>query len=144
MLQGRVNLLPGTELRPVSFNKRQQNEEAFFQKHLLRAHVSPMFPSFPYGNHCFQCQFWFPRCKLGLRCTGGNFNENPSMRAVVKILLARASEHSSNFASNSSKGQILRALSIDTPYRPVAISESSQKHNFILFSQFTGVLEDKN
>ena len=27
---GRVTLLPGTELRPVSFNKRQQNEEAFF------------------------------------------------------------------------------------------------------------------
>ena len=27
----------------------------------------------------------------------GNFNENPSMRAVAKILRARASEHSSNF-----------------------------------------------
>ena len=91
-VSGKVTLLPGTELWPVSFNKPQQNEEAFFQKHSWRAHVSPMFPSFSY----IQCQFLFPRCKLGLRCTGGNFNENPSMRAVVKILRARASEHSSN------------------------------------------------
>ena len=42
---GSVTLLPGTEFGPVSFNKRQQNEEAFFQKHLWRAHVSPVFPS---------------------------------------------------------------------------------------------------
>ena len=41
-VSGRVTLLPGTELRPVSFNKRQQNEEAFFQKHSWRAHVAPM------------------------------------------------------------------------------------------------------
>ena len=44
-----------TGLRLVSFNTRQQNEEAFFQKHSWRAHVSPMFP----GKHCFQCQFCF-------------------------------------------------------------------------------------
>ena len=31
-VSGRVTLLPGTELRPVSFNKRQQNEEAFSRK----------------------------------------------------------------------------------------------------------------
>ena len=41
-VSGRVTLLPGTELRPVSFNKRQQNEEAFFQKHKWWAHVAPM------------------------------------------------------------------------------------------------------
>ena len=41
-ISGRVTLLPGTELRPVSFNKRQQNEEAFFQKHSWCAHVAPM------------------------------------------------------------------------------------------------------
>ena len=56
-----------------------------------------MFPSFPYGKHCFQCQFLFSRCKLCLQQTTGNFNENPSMRALAKILQARASEHSSNF-----------------------------------------------
>ena len=92
-----VTLLPGTELGPVSFNKRQQNEEAFFQKHSWRAHVSPLFPSFPYGKLCFQCQFLFSRCKLCLRYTAGNFNENPSMRALAKVLRARASEHSCNF-----------------------------------------------
>ena len=48
------------------------------------------------------------------------FNANPSMRALAKILRARASEHSSSFASNSSKRQILQALSnrmgpFDTP-----------------------------
>ena len=35
--------------------------------------------------------------ELCLRYTAGNFNENPSMRALAKILRARASEHSSNF-----------------------------------------------
>ena len=48
-------------------------------------------------KHCFQCQFLFPRCKLRSRYTAGNFNKNPSMRAVAKILRARANEHSSNF-----------------------------------------------
>ena len=42
----------------VSINV-QQNEDAFSQKHSWRMHVSPMFPSFPYGKHCFQCQFCF-------------------------------------------------------------------------------------
>ena len=91
---GRVTLQPGTELWLVSFNKRHQNEEAFFQKHSWRAHVSSMFPSFPCGKHCFQCQVLFPRCKLCLRYTAGNFNENPSVRAVANILRTRASEHS--------------------------------------------------
>ena len=39
-ISGRVTLQPGTELTPVSFNKRQQNEETFFQKHSWRAYVS--------------------------------------------------------------------------------------------------------
>ena len=92
----RVTLLPGTELRAVSF-KRQQNEEVLFQKHSRRKNVSPMLPSFPCGKHCFQCQFLFSRCKICLRYTAGDLNENPSMRALAKILRARASEHSSNF-----------------------------------------------
>ena len=49
------------------------------------------------GKHCLQCQFLFPRCKLCLRCTAGNFNENPIMQALAKFLRARASEHSSHF-----------------------------------------------
>ena len=56
-----------------------------------------MLPSFPCGKHCFQCQFLFSRCKICLRYTAGNLNENPSMRALAKILRARASQHSSNF-----------------------------------------------
>ena len=57
----------------------------------------PMFPSFQHGKYCFQCQFLFSRCKLCLRYTTGNFNENSSMRALAKLLRARASEHTSNF-----------------------------------------------
>ena len=88
--------------------QRQQNGEAFFRKYSWGAHFFPMFPSFQYRKHCFQCQLLFPRCKC-LRYTKGNFKENPSIRAVAKILRARASDQF--FASNSSKGQILRALS---------------------------------
>ena len=90
-------LLPGTELRPVSFNKhRRQNEEAFSRKFMARA-CFPNVRSFPHGKHCFQCQFLFSRCTLCLRYTAGNFNENSSMRALGKFLQRRASEHSSNF-----------------------------------------------
>ena len=79
-----------------------------------------MFPIFQHGKYRFQCQLVFSRCKLCLRYTTGNFNENPSMRALAKLLRARASDLI--FASNSSKGQILRALSnwmglFDTPER---------------------------
>ena len=97
MIRVGLPMLPGIELRPVSLNKRQQNEEALFQKHSRRAHVSPMFPSFLCGKHCFQCLLLFPTYKLCLRYTAGNFNGSPSMRAVAKILRARASEHLPNF-----------------------------------------------
>ena len=53
--------------------------------------------SFPYGKHCFQCQFLFSRWKLCLRYTAGNFNKKPSMRAPAKFLRERASEHLQNF-----------------------------------------------
>ena len=111
IVSGRVTLLPGTELRSVSFNKSQQNEEAFFQKHSCRTHVSPMFPSFPHRKHSIQGQFLFLRCKLRLRYTAGNLNENPSMRALAKILRARASENASNFCEKLEQSQILRTLS---------------------------------
>ena len=95
-VSGRINLLPGTKLWPVSFNKRQQSEEAFFPENNI---------------HCIQCQFLFPRCKLRLRYTGGNFNKNPSMRTFTKILRARVSEHSSNFCEQFEQRPNLRALS---------------------------------
>ena len=41
MFQGGVTLLPGTEHWPVSFNKRQQNEEALFQNHSWCMQASP-------------------------------------------------------------------------------------------------------
>ena len=100
------------EFRPVSFNKpsTKLNEKALFQKHLWLAQVSPVFPSFPYGKHCFQqptakhCSqqppgsvFVFTECKLCLRYTARNFNENPSMRALLRILRTRASKHLSIF-----------------------------------------------
>ena len=113
-VSGRVTLLPGTELRPASFNKRQQNEEAFFQKHSWRAHVSVVFPSFPHGKHCFSSvSFCFQDANCAYASRQG---------ILTKI---RACEHLQKFceheqASNLSKGQILRALSnwmgpFDTP-----------------------------
>ena len=83
IVSGRVTLLPGTELRPVSFNKRQQNKEAFFQKHSWRTHVSPMFP---HTRNISRVSSFF-KMQITL---------NPSMRALAKILQAQASEHSSN------------------------------------------------
>ena len=101
-VSGRVTLPPGTVLKLVSFNKRRQNEEAFLQKHSWRSHVSPMFLSFAYRKHCFQCRFLFSRCKLCLRYTAGNFTETPSMRVLAKVFRTRASEQFEqrrNFAS---------------------------------------------
>ena len=61
-----------------------------------------MFLSFLNRKHKrFQLQFLFSRCKLCLRYTAGNSNENASMRALPKILWARASDHSSNFCEQS-------------------------------------------
>ena len=72
----------GGELWPVSFNKRQQTKKHFSRN----IDGARMFPSSSYGKHCLQCQFLFQRCKLCLRYTAGDFSENPSMRAVAKIL----------------------------------------------------------
>ena len=94
MFQSRVTLLPGTELKSARFNKMKK----YFSRNIHGVYFSPMFPSLPYGKHCFQCQFLFPRCKLCLCYTAGNFNTKPSMWAVSKILQARAREHlTSNF-----------------------------------------------
>ena len=99
MLQVRLPCCLGLKLlQSVSIKVNKTREHFARNTHSRRAHVSPMFLSFPYRKHCFQCQFFlFSRCKLCLRYTAGNFNENPSMRALAKILRARESEHSSNF-----------------------------------------------
>ena len=104
-VSGRVTLLLGTELRPARSNKRQQNEEAFFQKYSRRVRLFLMFSSFP-------CQFLFSRGRSCLRYTVGNFNKNLSMLEHLQKFCEheQASTHLI-FASNLSKGQILRALS---------------------------------
>ena len=87
-------------------------------------HGARMFPHcFPIshnGNIASSVSFLFSRCKLCLCYTAGNFNENPSKRALAKICEQEQASTHLLFASNSSKGQILRALSnwmgpFDTP-----------------------------
>ena len=89
-----LGLNSGRSVSTTGNKTRKPFPETFMPR---RAHVSLVFPTFPYGKHCFQSQFLFPRCKLCLRYTAGNFNENASMRAVAKIFRARASEQSSKF-----------------------------------------------
>ena len=101
-------MLPGTELRPVSFNKRQQNEEAFFEKNLWCAHVAPMLKKW---ETLFTVSVFVSKIQVILRYTAGNFNENSSMRAVAKILEHEQASTHLILVSNLSKGQILRALS---------------------------------
>ena len=62
-----------------------------FQKHSWCMHASSMFPTYSHMGNIVS------RSKLCLCYTAGNFNKNPSMQAVAKILRTRASEHSSNF-----------------------------------------------
>ena len=136
-------------LRPASFNKRQQKEKAFFQKHSWRAHVSPVFPSFPYGRHCFQCQrFCFQDANYAYATRQG---------ILTKI---RACEHLQNFGeheqasthvifgSNSSKGQILRALStwmgpFDNPKLQVHVGlKLNEQFLFSILIRIIGDLQD--
>ena len=93
-VSGRLNLLPGTELRSVSINVNKTRKH--FPETIMAPACFSNVPSFQYGKHCFQCQF-FLRCKFCLRYTAWNFIENPSMRALAKFLRARASEHPSNY-----------------------------------------------
>ena len=79
-----------------------EKEEAFFQKHSWRIHVSQFaIPETP-----FPVSILFPRCKLCFRYRAENFNQNPIMGAIVKILRARDKQGSTRviFGSNSSKG----------------------------------------
>ena len=82
--------------RSVSINVSKTRKH--FSRNIHGARMFPQCSQFPVRETlCFQCQFLFSRCKLCLRYTAGNFNENPNMRAPAKILRAQASENSSNF-----------------------------------------------
>ena len=85
-------------LTRVSFNKTSTKRGSMsVQKHSSRVHVFQYFPALSYGKQCFERQFLFSRCKLCSHYRVENLNENPSMRAIAKILRARASEYWSNF-----------------------------------------------
>ena len=92
----RITLLPGTELRAISFNKRQQNEEGAFPETFMAHACFPDSDSqFPIRETLFPVSVFVFKIQIMLtfiRYTAGNFKENPSMRT-----LARASEHPSNF-----------------------------------------------
>ena len=66
--------------RSVSINVNKTRKH--FSRNIHGARCFPMFPIFQHGKYRFQCQLVFSRCKLCLRYTTGNFNENPSMRAL--------------------------------------------------------------
>ena len=123
-VSGRATLLPGTELRPLNSGRSVWINVDKTRKHFPeKIHGVRMFPQcsqFPYGKHCFQCQFL---------CFFANYACVTQQGTLTKIRLC---EHLQNFceheqasthlifASNSSKGQILRALSnwmgpFDTP-----------------------------
>ena len=88
-------------LTRVSFNKTSTKRGSMsVQKHSSRVHVFQYFPALSYGKQCFERQFLFPRCKLCSHYRVENLNENPSMRAIAKILRARASELSSHFCEH--------------------------------------------
>ena len=96
MFQVRLHCCLGLKSRQsVSINVNKT------RKPFALIHGTRMFPqSFPVshtGNIASSVSLLFSRCKLCLRYTAGNFNENPRMRALAKLLRVRASEHSSNF-----------------------------------------------
>ena len=114
-VSGRVTLLPGTELRPVSFCKRQQNKEAFFEKQSWRAHVSQCFP-----NIVSSVRFCFQDANYAYATRQGILTKIRACEHLQKFCEHEQASTHLIFASNSSKGQSLRALSnwvgpFDTP-----------------------------
>ena len=87
----------------ISVNKTRKH----FSRNIYDARMFPNVFQFPI-KHCFQCHFLFSRCKLCLRYTAGNFNEN-------------VTEHAStckNFASTSKRAliQFLRAVRVKAKF----------------------------
>ena len=104
MFQVRLPCCLGRKSRQsVSINVNKTRKHFARNTHSWRAHVFPMLPSSHTGNITSSVSLLFSKCKLCLRYTAGNFK----IRACEH---EQASTHLI-FASNSSKGQILRALS---------------------------------
>ena len=119
-VSGRVTLLPGTELRLVSFNKRRQNEEAFSRLKIHGARMFPIRETFYSVSFCFQDANYACATQQGTLTKIGAYEHLQNF-----FEHEQASTHLI-FASNSSKGQILRALSnwmgpFDTPYSAAQI-----------------------
>ena len=76
----------------ITVNKTRKH----FSRNIHGARIFPNVSLFPTQEILFPVSV-FSRCKLCLRYTTGNFNENPNMRALAKLLRARASEPTSNF-----------------------------------------------
>ena len=119
-VSGRVALLPGTELRPVSFYKHQQNKEAFFQKQSWRAHVSQCFPVSHTGNIVSSVKFCFQDANYAYATRQGILTKIRACDHLQKFCEHEQANTHLIFANNSCKGQSLRALSnwvepFDTP-----------------------------
>ena len=78
----------------INVNKTRKH----FSRNIHGAHMFPQcFPVSHTGNIVSRVRFCFQDANCAYAAEQGNFKENPSMRALAKILRARASEHSSNF-----------------------------------------------
>ena len=98
-------------------------------------------------NHCFYGQFLLSTWKLCLRYTAGNFNENASMRALAKILRARASEHLSNFCEQfEQRPNFASTFKLDGTIRyPSAwIFLKQSKRTIVVFWNISGVIWTEN
>ena len=106
-------LLPGSELWPVCFNKVNKMRSIFPETFMAGA-CFPNISQFPIPETLLPVSVFFPRCKLYLR-------SYTTREGILRRILAREQlqifcEHEQAsihqiFASNSSKGQTLLALS---------------------------------
>ena len=81
--------------RSVSMNVNKTRK--YFSRNFHGARMFPQCSPVEPTVNIVSIQFLFPRCKLCLRYSAGNFAENLSMRAIAKILRLWVSEHSSTF-----------------------------------------------
>ena len=90
--------------RSVPINVKKTRKHFSRNIHAARMFVQ-CFPVSHVGKHCFQCQFLFQDANYAYATREGiNFNENPSMRALARILRARTREDSSNFCEQFEQG----------------------------------------
>ena len=111
--------------RSVSRNVNKTRKH--FPRNIHGAHMFPQcFPVSHTRNIVSSVIFLFSRCKLCLRYTAGNFNENPSMRALAKNLRAQASEHSSNFCEQfEQRSDFASTFKFDVTIRYCSLSSST-------------------